>query len=138
MAARFTIISFLWRLIFALILVLATYNPSGYSFVEWVRMGWDQYAVYKALVGILLLIGWTVYCRATWRSLGAIGMLLASALFGVIIWMFYEWGLFSSHSLTILTWLVATALAFVLATGMSWSHIRRRLSGQLDVDDADE
>jgi hypothetical protein len=26
----------------------------------------------------------------------------------------------------------------VLATGMSWSHIRRRLSGQADVDDVDE
>jgi hypothetical protein len=29
-------------------------------------------------------------------------------------------------------------LAAIMATGMSWSHIRRRMSGQLDVDDVDE
>jgi len=26
----------------------------------------------------------------------------------------------------------------ILAVGMSWSHIRRRLSGQADMDDVDE
>ena len=29
-------------------------------------------------------------------------------------------------------------LAVILATGMSWSHIRRRLTGQFDVDDMDD
>ena len=29
-------------------------------------------------------------------------------------------------------------LALVLATGMSWSHVRRRISGQADVDAVDE
>jgi len=28
-------------------------------------------------------------------------------------------------------------LSLILATSMSWSHIRRRLSGQLDVDDVE-
>jgi Family of unknown function (DUF6524) len=29
-------------------------------------------------------------------------------------------------------------VATILAIGMSWSHVRRRLSGQADVDDVDE
>jgi len=28
--------------------------------------------------------------------------------------------------------------ATILAIGLSWSHVRRRLSGQTDVDDVDE
>ena len=28
--------------------------------------------------------------------------------------------------------------SLLLATGMSWSHIRRRLTGQLDVDDVED
>jgi len=31
-----------------------------------------------------------------------------------------------------------TVLAFVLGIGLSWSHVRRRLSGQADMDDVDE
>ena len=29
-------------------------------------------------------------------------------------------------------------LSLVLATGMSWSHIRRKMTGQIDVDDVEE
>jgi hypothetical protein len=36
------------------------------------------------------------------------------------------------------TYLVLVALCGVLATGISWSHIRRRISGQVDVDEIDE
>ena len=36
-----------------------------------------------------------------------------------------------------ITW-VALLLATILALGMSWSHIRRRLTGQFDVDDMED
>jgi hypothetical protein len=39
---------------------------------------------------------------------------------------------------TVLTYVVLTMLSAIMATGMSWSHIRRRISGQLDVDDVDD
>ncbi|MGB5773274.1 MAG: DUF6524 family protein [Sedimenticolaceae bacterium] len=29
-------------------------------------------------------------------------------------------------------------LSAILAVGMSWSHIRRRLTGQIDVDEVDD
>ena len=38
----------------------------------------------------------------------------------------------------VLQYIVLIMVSLVLATGMSWSHIRRRLTGQLDVDDVDE
>ena len=37
-----------------------------------------------------------------------------------------------------IAWVVLVILSLVLATGMSWSHIRRRMSGQFDVDEKDD
>ncbi|MEO1240160.1 MAG: DUF6524 family protein, partial [Pseudomonadota bacterium] len=36
------------------------------------------------------------------------------------------------------TWLGLVVLSIVLAIGLSWSIVRRRISGQADVDDVDE
>ena len=75
----FTLVSFLLRFLFALVLVFLTYNPSGYSWVGWLLS--DTALVYKAAGGVVLLIGWVMFLRATWRSLGAIGTMLALAFF---------------------------------------------------------
>lgn len=125
--------SFLIRLFFAIALVFLSYNPSGYS---WVGLLQSEVAmVYLAASGIILLIGWVMFLRATWNSLGAIGTFLAAAFFAVIIWLFIEWGFFSLEDLTVIQWVVEFIIAAVLAVGMSWSHIRRRLSGQYDTDE---
>jgi hypothetical protein len=52
--------------------------------------------------------------------------------------MMVGYGWLSLDSPSIFTWVVLTMLAAIMATGMSWSHIRRRMSGQLDVDEVDE
>ena len=130
---EFNFVSFLFRLGFALVLVLLTYNPSGYSWVGYLNA--DIPLVYKAASGIVLLIGWVMFLRATWNSLGPIGTILAVAFFGVIVWLFIEWGLFTLEDTTILQWAILLVLAGVLAVGMSWSHVRRRVSGQFDTDE---
>jgi len=76
-----------------------------------------------------------MFLRATWNSLGSIGTALAGAFFGVIIWLLVHWGLFSLNSIAIVEWVVLFILSGVLAVGMSWSHIRRKLTGQYDTDE---
>jgi hypothetical protein len=83
----------------------------------------------------VLLIGWVIFLRATWNPLGAIGTLLAGAFFGVIIWLLIHWGAVSLTSGAAIQWLGLLALSGVLAIGMSWSHVRRRLAGQYDTDE---
>lgn len=135
MATRyhFTFTSFLLRYLIALVLVYVTYNPSGYSWVHWLNS--DTQLVYKAASGVVLLIVWVMYLRATWNSLGAFGTLLAATVFGVMIWLLIEWGLLALDNTSILLWVVEFILSGVLAVGMSWSHIRRRVSGQYDTDE---
>jgi len=130
---EFTFVSFLLRFLFALALVFLTYNPSGYSWVGWLLS--DTALVYKVAGGVVLLIGWVMFLRATWRSLGAIGTMLALAFFAVIIWLFHYWGFFALDDIATIKWIVLFVLSGVLAVGMSWSHVRRKLSGQYDTDE---
>jgi len=129
----FTFLSFLWRLLFAALLVFLTYNPSDYSWVDWLFS--DVPLVYKVGSGIVLLIGWVMFLRATWNSLGPVGTVLAAAFFGVVIWLLIEWNILSLDSAAVFQWVVLVILTGVLAVGMSWSHVRRRISGQYDTDE---
>jgi hypothetical protein len=90
-----------------------------------------------ALAGIVLLIGWTIYLRATARSLGIFGLLLAAAFFGTILWLVIDWGLVHVDSVTAITYIILVILCGILAIGISWSHIRRRMTGQVDVDEVE-
>ena len=134
--------SFFIRLGFALILVYATYNPSGYSFYHWASEALFGESMNitppLALSGVVLLIGWAIYIRATLRSLGVIGLGLALAFFGTLIWWMVSAGLLGIDSVSVFAYIILFILAAILATGMSWSHIRRRMSGQADMDDVDE
>ena len=130
---RFTLVSFLIRYLLSLILVFVTYNPTPYCWVQWLNS--DVAMVYKVATGIVLLIGWVMYLRATWNSLGPFGTILAAALFAVMIWMLIEWGVLALDNTSVVVWAVEFILAGVLAVGMSWSHIRRKVSGQYDTDE---
>ena len=98
----------------------------------------DSFSVVKAFVGVVLLIGWMIFLRATLKSLGLIGTILAVAFFGLLLWLLVDQGWVSMFDGSAFIWLVLVALAAVLSTGMSWSHIRRRMTGQVDVDDTDD
>ncbi len=132
-----TWIGILLRLLAAGVLVFATYNPEGYSYFHWVRGNMEEALPLKAFAGVLLLIGWTIFIRATLRSLGAFGLLLAFAFFGTLIWLIVYYGLIPSHSVKTITYIIEVVLCGVLATGLFWSHIRRRITGQVDTDELD-
>ncbi|MGD8525473.1 MAG: DUF6524 family protein [Thioalkalispiraceae bacterium] len=126
------------RFVFALVLVFATYNPSGYSFYHWGIKQISDFSVLKLFVAIVLLIGWTVFVRATLRSLGAFGLFLAFAFFGTMIWLIVDVGIIPVDNIDVVLYLTLFIASAILTTGMTWSHIRRRLSGQVDMDDIDE
>ncbi|HHJ17286.1 MAG TPA: hypothetical protein ENJ80_11375 [Gammaproteobacteria bacterium] len=135
---QFSFLNFLIRFILAVVLVFATYNPSGYSWYHWFMNAPDKIDPLLAFAAVVLLIGWVIYLRATIRSLGEIGTLLAIAFFAALIWLLIEYKIISVENTTVLAYVVLAMLAAIMATGMSWSHIRRRMSGQLDVDEVDE
>ncbi len=126
------------RLLFAVLLVSVTYNPEGLSYYDWVVNHAPHFTVFKLFAGVLLAIGWTIYLRATLRSLGPIGLGLSIALFGTFIWLLVDMGWVPADSVRSVSYIVMFILSAVLAVGISWSHVRRRLTGQLDMDDVED
>ena len=123
------------RYLMALVLVFSMYNPEGYSYIDWIFQSDTGSYPLKILVGVVLVIGLSIYVRATRRSLGMIGVILAVAFFSTVLWLFIDLKIIPADSLRALSYIVLFIIASLLATGMCWSHIRRRLSGQLDVDE---
>jgi hypothetical protein len=125
MASKFGWDSFIIRFIFATVIVFATYNPEGMSYYDWLKEDFPAFNVYKAFVGVILVICWIILIRATLGSLGAIGIILATAFFGLLIWLIFD----------VFTYIIQVMIICVLSIGVSWSHIRRRISGQVDTDE---
>ncbi|MGD2166596.1 MAG: DUF6524 family protein [Gammaproteobacteria bacterium] len=125
------------RFIVAFSLVTLTWNPSPYNFIRWAINNWQEMTPFVLFSGIVLTITWVVFVRAGARSLGFIGSVLAVALAGSILWMVIDFEFIDPSNTTTLTWVVLTLFAAILTAGMSWSHLRRRWSGQIDIDDVD-
>ena len=126
------------RFLFAFGLVVLTWNPSPVNFTRWALNQWSNMTPVVLFVTLALLAAWIVFVRATARSLGTLGILLTLALAGMLLWMIMRYTPLDAANTTILAWLLLTLVAAVLTVGMSWSHLRRRWSGQADVDDIDE
>jgi hypothetical protein len=131
----------LLRVLGAILLVYATFNPTGHSFYHWalaplVGLGSASggSAALQFLVGILLLIGWVVVLQATRRSIGLTGAVLALALCGGLIWLLVEQHVVSPTGSAAIAHIVLVAVGLVLGVGMSWSLLSRRLTGQIDTD----
>ncbi len=122
----------------ALFLVLITWNPIDFNYIDWARTTWSEQPPVVFLLGIVLLIAWVVFLRATLRSLGPVGITLAVAFAGGIMWLLLDFGLVDLANGTAIAWILLVLLAAILAAGMSWSHLRRRWAGQADVDDLDD
>ncbi len=138
MANEFNAGSFFARWLFAALLVFGTYNPTEFSYFSWVLAEGTDFGPIVALAGVILLIAWIIFLRATFLSLGWLGISLGGALFACVLWLLVDIGLLSLEATGTITWLVLLVLSLILATGMSWSHIRRRLTGQFDVDDIED
>ena len=130
--------SFFLRWLFAFLLLTATYNPTSFNFVSWATANFESRLSVVVLFGLILLIGYIIYFRATLRSIGVFGMLLVLGLVGAILWVLRDYGLFDLSNPKLATWIGIFALALVLGIGLSWSIIRRKLSGQVDMDDVEE
>ncbi|HNP34841.1 MAG TPA: DUF6524 family protein [Woeseiaceae bacterium] len=136
----FTALSFVWRLLAALLLVLLTFNPTGYSAYHWTidAVRESGFGPLNLLAIAVLLAGWAVFGMATWRALDTLGVVLSGLVLGAIVWLLVDLGVISTESTTAITWIALVCIAVILAIGVSWSHISRRLTGQLNVEHVDD
>lgn len=131
------------RVIAALVLVFATYNPEGRSYYHWAIAPMIDGSTssgpmsVKFLAGLALAAGWAVFLNATRRSLGIGGAVLVLAIAGGLVWMLMDFGVVSANSARGITYVVEICTALMLAVGMSWSLMSKKISGQVDMDQTD-
>jgi hypothetical protein len=128
------------RALAALLLVFATYNPEGRSYYHWaIAPLIDGHTTpgpmsVKFLAGVALAAGWVIFLTATRRSIGIGGALLVLAIAGGLVWMLMDFGVVSATSARGITYVVEICTALMLAVGMSWSLMSKKMTGQVDVD----
>jgi O-antigen/teichoic acid export membrane protein len=136
--AGFSAGDLLARMALGVVVVLGLWNPTGYSYVNWLIGHAPEVRPYVALTGVTLLILAVIYLRATFRSIGLLGIALASAFVGALLWVFASLGLLDLGKAGVAQWAALVSTGLVLGIGLSWSHVRRALTGQADVDDVSE
>ncbi|MGF1447542.1 MAG: DUF6524 family protein [Pikeienuella sp.] len=123
----------------SILVVLLTYNPSGYSYVDWVRGGaFENDMAMVVLAGLVLVVAYVVLARATLFSIGVAGVALVAALIAALVWVLVEYNILSLTKPGVIDWIVLIGLGFILGIGLSWAIVRRRLSGQVYVDDVQD
>jgi len=129
---------FLLRWLFALFLVLIAFNPTHYSLFHWLWPLNSEQLPLKILSILVMLVIYIIFLRATFRSIGLLGILFASAISATLVWLFVDQGWVSIDNTTALTWILLIVIGTILGIGISWSHIRKKLTGQFDTDDVEE
>lgn len=126
---------FLLRWLFAFVLLAVTYNPTSYNYVRWAQDSWESSLPLAVLFGLVLLVVYVVFLTAVFRGIGRLGVLLILAVCAALVWVLYDFGWLSLENPSALVWVALIALSVVLAIGMYWGILWRRISGQIEVDD---
>ena len=122
------------RFLAALVLVFATWDPTGWSFFHWLMDTLPNVTALLVFAGVVLVIGWFLFLYATLESLGLLGIILALAFFGTLTWLVFDLGWLSTDQ-EVLNYVILVVISAILAVGMAWSHIWRRLSGRVEVEE---
>jgi hypothetical protein len=126
----FTWASFVIRWLGVTALVLATYNPSGYSYLHWLG-SWDVNLIgLKIAAGLTIIGAFWLLIFATWLVLRVLGLFLLGATIIALAIAAWQLGVVptTSHSLQ---YLLLAAIATYLTIGLCYAHIRSRLTGQV-------
>ena len=128
---------FLIRWLAAFVLLAVTFNPTELSYYHWARDNWQEQLPLAVLVGLVLLVALILFLTAVFRGIGSIGVFLVMAVLGALIWVLWDYEIISLENPSTNSWIALVMLSVVLAIGMYWGILWRRMSGQLEVDDDD-
>jgi hypothetical protein len=110
-------------------LVLMTYNPFGHSYYHWIMTEGGSLFL-KSLAGLTLVIIHTFLLWWTVSSVGRIGVVAGAAIWGLSSYEALKWIPIESAVTRQIT--VQLLLATIIAAGLSWPHLRTRLTGQIE------
>ena len=121
------------RVVLAIELLVVTFNHSGHSFYHWLSTPPLAISATKAFLGVALLVAWVVCLRTAYSALGTIGVVLGCLLLGSFVWLLFDMKVLHDGGGALMVWLGLIVFGGVIGFGLSWSLIRARATGQVDV-----
>ena len=128
--------NFAARFIYAIVLVVGTYNPTGWSLGQllWDSRGslTDVWPLWLLGAGILGYV-WVLFVRAGYRALGLPLVLLVAGIIGLLMYMSFHLG-WLALSRGAALWAGLVGLSLLLGYGASHASLWFQLFGQRQVD----
>ena len=121
------------RITLSVLLVLVTFNPSGTSLAHWLATPPVAVTPGKAVAALLLAIGWILCLRTAFIALGRWGLLLGLGFFATLVWMLVDRDWLSIDGSAIV-WVAELVVGLLLGVGLSWSLLRAKATGQIEVN----
>lgn len=129
-APRFLVKHFVVRWLFIFGLMMATYNPTGYCYVDWLSSEVSGFLPVKVFVGVCLFIVHLFVLSMALRTFSWSGILWSITFFSALSWAGYSLGVrLPTFGLTMMWIQIATTTS--LAGGVSLALIRQHISGQI-------
>jgi len=115
----------------AIILIAATYNPTGWCYLSLV----DRYPALPAsivlLSGFVLMVGFIKYFRQSYGAVGAWGIAGLSFFFVAALWTLSDFHVVDLNDHNVGIWALLLVLSLILSIAASWPELRRlRLLGR--------
>jgi hypothetical protein len=123
-----------WLLVLTF-LCYAVWNPSDYCYYHMVKST-DVSGSTKLLLGVLLVIIFGIFIKATFSSLGRVGLGLYLLLIAVIIYFLADHDMLKADNIGTLGNLAPFLFALLLAIGSQGAKIYRAITGtgQVHID----
>jgi hypothetical protein len=118
--------------LFVQFVLFATWNNSGYSYIDWITRA-QAFTALMAVAGIALLIAYVVLIRVAYVALGYPGIIGASLLLAMLLLACSQLGLIDLDTLTRHVEFWMSVVASIVSMGVAWAKYQQRLSGQRDV-----
>jgi len=115
------------RVLLALFLVFATYNPSGRSYYDWAIL--EGPILPRLIVGLILMGAYISLLYAVWEVIGFSGMFVVALICLTIAWWLDETGIIDLADPSTLRLVLCSTLGVVIGWGMSFSFLFSRLTG---------
>ena len=125
------------------LLVLITYNISGFSYYHWIANSpfegfGSPFGALKIAFGLLIGVCFLLLFRATWRSKGPGGIAIMLLILSALTYFIWTFGVIDLSSPTVGTIIAQIFLIVLLAVGSIWSNVWKYFTGQYTIiDDPD-
>ncbi len=121
------------RTLSCFLLLFATWNPAGYSYLAWIGEDDGTRLSVKVAVGVVLFTIHIIYLRIAWLALGVLGIGISAAILLSGYMTLRQFDVFDGQAPFWTGYLMLTLASVTLAAGLCWAHFKRRVIGTSQV-----